>query len=113
MGASYKVGWGNDISHVNVSSQGAGMRSFLDIRLKKSFFASGGFEYNYQQPFYDLRTVKSLSNWQQSGLIGVSKIVSMKAKVFKKAKIQLLWDFLSYEQVPRAQPLKFRIGYNF
>jgi hypothetical protein len=113
LGASYKVGWGNDISHVNVSSQGAGLRSFLDIHLKKTFFASGGFEYNYQQPFYDLSTVKSLSSWQQSGLIGVSKILSMKTKVFKKTKIQLLWDFLSYEQVPRTQPLKFRIGYNF
>ena len=113
VGASYKVGWGNDLSHVNVSSQGAGLRSFLDIHLKKTFFASGGFEYNYQQPFYDFNTVKDLRSWQQSGLIGVSKIVSMKTKVFKKTKIQLLWDFLSYEQVPRTQPLKFRVGYNF
>ncbi|HZE83538.1 MAG TPA: hypothetical protein VE035_04475 [Puia sp.] len=113
IGASYKVGWGQDISHVNVSSQGAGLRSFLDIRLKKTFFASGGFEYNYQQPFYSLNTVRDLNEWQQSGLIGISKIISMKTKVFKNTKIQLLWDFLSYEQVPRTQALKFRLGYSF
>ena len=51
--------------------------------------------------------------WQQSGLVGLSKILSLKTKVFKKTKLQLLWDFLCYEQVPRGQPIKFRIGYNF
>jgi len=113
VGASYKVGWGNDFNHVNVSSQGAGLRSFVDIQVKKSFFASGGFEYNYQQPFSSFNAVKSLDSWQQSGLLGVSKILSMKTKVFKKTKLQLLWDFLSYQQVPKAQPLKFRLGYSF
>ena len=113
IGASYKMGWGKNIQHISISSQGVGFRSFLDYKLKGSFFASAGFEYNYQQPFASLQTINELSKWQQSGLVGVSKIISIKSKFFKKTKLQLLWDFLSYEQVPRTQALKFRIGYQF
>jgi len=112
VGASYKVGWGKDISNVNVSSQGAGLRSFVDIKMKASFFASGGLEYNYQQPFSSIGIVKNLNSWQQSGLVGVSKIISMSSKVFKKARLQFFWDFLSYQQVPKSQPFIFRLGYN-
>ncbi len=111
LGGSYKIGWGKDIQHVDVSSQGASVRSFIDIQAKKSFYLSGGFEYNYQPATG--QNITNLNTWQQSGLIGLSKIVSMKTKIFKKTKIQILWDFLSYDQVPRGQPLKLRAGYNF
>ncbi len=113
IGASYKMGWGTDINHVKVSSQGMGLRSYLDMQMKKSWYASGGFEYNYQQPVTSAQVLNDLSSWQQSGLIGVSKIVSMKTRAFKNTKMQLLWDFLSYQQIPRAQPFKFRVGYTF
>ncbi|WP_276483683.1 hypothetical protein [Paraflavitalea pollutisoli] len=117
VGGSYKVGWGKDIRNISISSQGAAIRSFLDVRLKGSFFASGGYEYNYQ-PLSSTTTLttqelQAAEEWQQSGLLGVSKIVSLKSKFFKKTKLQLLWDFLSYQQVPKAQPLKFRVGYSF
>jgi hypothetical protein len=112
VGASYKMGWGKDISHINLSGQGAGLRSYLDINLKKSFYVSGGLEYNYQQPI-NIADFPMLKSWQQSGLLGLSKIVSLKTKFFKSTKIQVLWDFLSYEQIPKAQPIKFRVGYNF
>jgi hypothetical protein len=113
LGASYKIGWGTDFNHIRVTSQGVGLRSYLDIQIKKSFYASGGFEYNYQQPFYSADIFHDISYWQQSGLIGMSKIISLKTKVFKQTKFQLLWDFLSYQQVPKAQPLVFRVGYTF
>lgn len=113
VGASYKVGWGRDFRNISVTHQGVGFRSFADVKLKGSFYASGGFEYNYQQPFSSLTDIENMDKWQQSGLVGVSKIVSLKSKVFKKTRLQLLWDFLSYQQVPRAQALKFRVGYNF
>jgi len=113
VGASYKLGMGADLSHVSFSNQGAGLRSFVDIRLKKTFYASGGLEYNYQQLIYTQNTFNNLNYWQPSGLVGVSKIVSMNTKLFKKTKIQVLWDFLSYQQIPRTQPFKFRVGYNF
>jgi len=113
IGASYKMGWGKDIKHIALSAEGIGIRSFADIKLKGSFFVSGGFEYNYQQPFYSLQQIYSLNTWQQSGLLGISKIVSLKTKFFKKTKLQVLWDMLSYQQVPRTQAVKFRVGYSF
>jgi hypothetical protein len=113
IGGGYKIGLGKDIQHMQFSSEGASVRSFLDIKIKKSFFASGGFEYNYQKPFNTSNIFYHYDLWQQSGLVGISKIISFKTKVIKKTKIQLLWDFLSYQQIPKAQPLKFRIGYTF
>ncbi|HMH20169.1 MAG TPA: hypothetical protein VK563_00265 [Puia sp.] len=113
IGASYKLGWGTGFNHIALTSQGAGIRSFLDIKIKASFSATGGLEYNYTTPFTSLQQVRHLNDWTQSGLIGVSKTVSMKSRVFKKTKLQLLWDFLSYQQIPRTQPILFRIGYGF
>jgi hypothetical protein len=113
IGGSYKIGWGTDIQHIHYSSEGASIRSFVDIQMKKNFYISGGLEYNYQQPFTSFQQISAISHWQQSGLIGISKMVSLRSKLVKKTKIQLLWDFLSYYQMPRAQPFKFRVGYNF
>ena len=113
VGMSYRVGWGKDVRHIVITHEGIGLRSFFDTKVKGSFFASAGFEYNYQQPFNSLTQLKGVNNWQQSGLAGMTKIISLKSKVFKKTKVQLLWDFLSYSQRPVTQPLKFRVGYNF
>jgi hypothetical protein len=111
IGGSYKVGWGKDIRNIVVTGQGAGMRTFLDIKLKGSFYASGGIEYNYQPA--DTAGLQLNDAWSSSGLVGITKIVSLKTKFFKKTKLQLLWDFMSYRQSPRTQPVKFRIGYSF
>jgi hypothetical protein len=112
LGASYKIGWGQSIRNINISHQGAGLRSFADIKLKGSFWISGGYEMNYRNEFNRIEALKDMNAWQQSGLIGMSKVVSMNSKFFKKTKVQLLWDFLSYQQVPRTQALVFRVGYN-
>ena len=113
IGASYKLGWGNGIQHIAFSSQGVGLRSFLQIKIKGSFSASGGFEYNYTTPFVSFQQLKQLEYWTKSGLIGITKTVSLKNRVFKKTSVSLLWDFLSYQQLPKTQPFLFRIGYNF
>src|SRR5207249_3337461 len=113
LGIGGKIGWGKDIHHIAVTGQGLNFRSFIDVKIKSSFYASGGFEYNYQKPFNELQQVYDLNEWQKSGLLGITKIVSIKNKVFKKTKLQLLWDFLSYKQIPKAEPIKFRVGYNF
>ena len=113
VGASYKLGWGNGIQHVAFSSQGAGLRSFIDIQLKGSFFLSGGLEYNYTKPFGSYQQLRQWNEWSKSGLVGLSKVVSLKSRVFKKTKIQLLWDMLSYQNVPKTQPIIYRIAYNF
>jgi len=113
VGASYKLGWGNGIQHVALSGQGVGMRSFLEIKIKSSFSATGGLEYNYTTPFTSFQDIREIQRWTQSGLIGISKTVSMKSRFFKQTKLQLLWDFLSYQQVPKTQPILFRVGYSF
>jgi len=111
VGASYKLGWGNGIQHIAFSSQGMGLRSFVEVKLKGSFSATGGFEYNHTTPFASYQQLRHWDEWTRSGLLGVSKAVSMKSRVFKKTKVQLLWDFLSYQQVPKGQAVVFRVGY--
>ena len=113
VGASYKLGWGQNFRNIHFSSQGAGLRSYVDWKLKGSFWVSGGYEMNYKIAFSDFTQLRDLNAWQQSGLCGLSKVISVKSKFLKKTKLQLLWDFLSYRQVPRTQPIVFRIGYSF
>jgi hypothetical protein len=113
IGTSYKLGLGKDIKHINLTHQGVGFRSFADWKIKGSWWLSGGYELNYRSRFNSIAALQDISGWQQSGLLGVSKVVSLKTKFFKKTKLQLLWDFMSYQQVPRVQPLVFRIGYSF
>ncbi len=110
VGAGYKLGWGNNISIIKLTSQGVSLRSYLDIKLKGSIWISGGYEENYQHEFTKIDHLKDMDAWQKSGLIGLTK----KYKVGKKnGNIQLLWDFLSYSQVPQTPGLKFRFGYAF
>lgn len=113
IGASYKLGWGRGWNHIKLTSEGLGLRSYIDWKIKGSFWISGGYEQNYKTAFSDFSQLRDKSGWQQSGLIGISKVISLKTKLFKKTSIKLLWDFMSYRQVPRTQPLVFRIGYNF
>ncbi|MBL7733124.1 MAG: hypothetical protein JNM88_18275 [Chitinophagaceae bacterium] len=114
VGASYKLGWGSGWNNIRISHQGMGIRSFMDWKLKGSFWMSGGYERNYRptSPLPPLQGERG-KEWRSSGLIGLSKVVSVKSKFFKKTKVQLLWDFLSYEQVPRTQAVVFRLGYGF
>ncbi|MBI2275706.1 MAG: hypothetical protein HYU70_18080 [Bacteroidetes bacterium] len=110
IGAGYKLGWGKNISNIKLTSQGVSLRSYLDIKLKGSIWISGGYEENYQHEFTKIYQLKDMNAWQKSGLIGLTK----KYKVGKKnGNMQLLWDFLSYRQVPSTSALKFRIGYSF
>jgi hypothetical protein len=113
IGASYKLGWGNGINHIALTSQGVGLRSYLNIHVKGTWAATGGFEYNYETPFSSVKQIYNLDWWTKSGLIGVTKTVSIRSQVFKKTTLQLFWDFLSYQQVPRTQPIVFRVGYMF
>jgi hypothetical protein len=114
IGASYKMGLGRGWNNIHFSSEGIGLRSFIDWKIKGSFWVSGGYERNYRP---DAEVSGSNPPWgtgvQQSGLIGFSKVISLKTKFFKKTSLKLLWDFLSYDQAPRTQPIVFRVGYNF
>lgn len=110
IGAAYKLGWGRGWNNIRITHEGLGLRSYLDYKLKGSLYISGGYEQNYRTAFNTIEQLKDFTAWQSSGLIGLSK----KYKVSKKLKgdMKLLWDFLSYQQVPRTQAILFRIGYN-
>ena len=112
IGASYKMGFGS-IQRISISHQGIGIRSFVDWKLKKQFFVSGGFEMNYNAQFKNITQLKDQNVWQQSGLIGISKKLNIKTKFFKATSIQLLYDMLYRQHNPVSQPVLFRTGYSF
>lgn len=110
VGASYKIGWGSSWQRIRVTHEGVGLRSFLDWKLKGSFWMSGGAELNHRQRIGDIGLLSNPGNWQQSALIGITR----KFKVGKaKTDARLLYDFLWNQQIPRTQPLVFRVGYTF
>ncbi|MGN6213650.1 hypothetical protein [Parafilimonas sp.] len=118
IGASYKVGWG-DIKHIHVTSEGVGLRSYVDIKMPTvakgkilgGIWFSGGFEYNYLSSFKTIQELhRNVDVWQRSALLGLSK----KYRIGKKeGNMQLLYDFLHNRQTPPGTALKFRIGYCF
>lgn len=114
IGTSYKLGLGTGVRDIRFSNQGFGLRSFIDWKLKGSIHLSGGYEKNYlPQLNYaidasGITTPFTASFWQQSGLIGLSKKYSISNK--RKGTVQVLFDFLSFKNVPRSQPLIFRTG---
>jgi hypothetical protein len=110
IGVSYKAGLGRGWDHIALSHQGIGLRSFIDYKLKGSLYITGGYEQNYLSTFNRVEQLRDCSSWQVSGLFGLTK----KYKVSKKLKgeMKLLWDFMSYQQVPRTQAVLFRVGYS-
>lgn len=107
IGIAYQLGMGQPIKSITFSNQGIGLRSYLDVKLKGSIFISGGMEYNYMHAFTALQRINL---WQRSGLIGITRKIKIGNK---ELKTQLLWDLLSYNQVPQTTAFKFRTGYNF
>jgi hypothetical protein len=118
IGAGYKLGLGT-IDNIRFSNQGMSLRSFIDWKLKKQFFISGGMEMNYlSHPEISSFPAPSGggregADWQQAALLGLTKKMSIKTKWFKETKLQLLYDFLSKQHLPVSQPVVFRVGYNF
>jgi hypothetical protein len=110
IGAAYRLGWGNDWNDIKLSHQGVGLRSYLDWKIKGSFYFSGGYEQNYRAMIHSIAQLQNYSAWQTSGLIGVSKKYSINKRF--KGEMKFLWDFMSYQQVPKAQPILFRLGYS-
>lgn len=111
VGASYKLGLGS-IQNIQLSSQGVGLRSYVDIKAKGSIWVSGGFEYNYLSAFNSIQDLQNnIDVWQRSALAGLSKQYKIGKK--REGTIQLLYDFLHNQQNPPGQALKFRVGYTF
>lgn len=124
IGGSYKLGWGSSWQDIQLSTQGLGLRTYIDYkapvksgiwgRLLQNIWLSGGFEWNYL-PELEGKVINSLASvnknkspWQQAGLIGLSKKYS---KGKKKAQVQLLYNILYKQSYPQPQPLLFRVGW--
>ncbi len=108
-GASYKLGLGTGWDHIAISHQGVGLRSFVDWKLKGTFFVNGGFEQNHVSTISRVDQLKSWSGWQGSALLGISKKYKVSAKL--KGNIMLLYDFLAKRNTPSTSPVKVRLGY--
>lgn len=111
LGAAYKLGMGTGFNNIRFSHQGLGLRSFLDWKLKGTMYVNGGFEQNYNAVFTNTDQLKNIDNWQGSALIGISKKYKVSSKL--KGNVILLYDFLHNQHVPRTDPIKLRLGYNF
>ena len=112
IGASYKMGWGSSLKNIQLSSQGIGLRSYVDVKAKASIWLSGGFEYNYLSAFRNLQDLRTnIDIWQRSALLGLSKKYKIGKK--KEGNMQLLYDFLHNQETPPSQAFKFRVGYTF
>ena len=112
IGVAYKMGYGS-IQNFNISHEGIGLRSFIDWKLKKQFFVSGGYEMNYNIVFTNLRSLQSSNKWQKSGLVGITKKIKIKTKYVKGTNLQLLYDVLHKKHAVPTQAVVFRVGYNF
>lgn len=111
IGVSYKLGLGEVFKDVKLSHQGLGLRSFVEMQWKGNLFIAGGYEMNYRTEIRDINSLRDISAWQRSGLIGLNRKFNAGGKL--TGNVQLLWDFLSYTQIPKAQPFVFRFGYTF
>lgn len=110
IGTSYKLGIGKNIRKISFTNEGIGLRTFMDYKLKGNFWITGGGEINYRRQFNSIAVLKTYSAWQQSALLGLSRKYQVSKKV--KGNAQILYDFLWKQQVPKMQPIIFRVGYN-
>ncbi|WP_276482303.1 hypothetical protein [Paraflavitalea pollutisoli] len=111
IGGAYRLGWGKDFRHLQLSHQGVGLRTFINAKIKGSFAATGGYELNYQEPFAGLQAIPDMRTWRKSGLVGITKTVDLKSKLLKKTQVQLLLDLLSFNTA--YPPILVRVGYQF
>ena len=113
VGLSYKIGWGSGFNHIQVSSQGIGLRSFLDINLMKNTFISGGFEYNYQKPFNSVSQLWAIQRLAEEWPVGDRKDNFAQIEGSEEDEGSIAMGFPCYQQIPQTQPFIFRIGYTF
>jgi hypothetical protein len=110
VGVSYKLGIGS-VERIRFSHEGLGLRSFIEWKLKKTFFVRGGIEMNYMSSFNRIEELKTFSSWQSSGLIGLSKKIPITNKFMKGTNFQIMYDLLHRQHIPATQAFIFRMGY--
>lgn len=108
---SYNIGLGRDWGHMHFTNQGLGLGNFLDWRIKKTYYVTGGYELNYMSQFSNIAQLKDRNFWQPSALLGVEKKYKISSKL--EGNIQILFDALYRQELPGGQMFKVRVGYGF
>jgi hypothetical protein len=111
VGASYNIGLGTGWNDIQFSNQGVGLRSFMDWKIKKTYYVTGGYELNYMSAFSEISQLQNRSAWQPSLLLGLEKKYKISSKL--QGNLQILFDALYKQEIPQGQMIKFRVGYNF
>lgn len=105
----YKAGLGSGLNHIQLTHQGFGYRFYGDLKFKKSFWLTGGYEQQYMSGFRNITELKNGSYWQSSALAGLSKKWKLKKK---GGEMKLLYDFLWNRKVG-GQRFVWRTGFTF
>jgi hypothetical protein len=108
IGTSYRMGWGKNWRKITITHEGAGLRSFIDGKLKGNFWFTAGAEMNHNRTFKNIDELKNKSAWESSALAGLNKKIQLKNR---KAEVKLMYDFLWQTHHASGQPLVFRMGY--
>jgi hypothetical protein len=111
VGIAYKLGMGTGWNHIAITHEGIGLRSFVDWKLKGTFYVNGGFEENYQTVITNASQLKNWSGWKGSALAGISKKYKISGKM--KGNIMVLYDFMARRNQPVTDAVKLRMGYSF
>lgn len=111
IGVSGRMGWGDQATGLKITGQGASLRSFTEVQIKGSFYASLNAEMNYFAQITKIDQLKDLSAWRFAGLAGVTKRFGLGRG--KSTQVQLLYDFFHRANGIETQPLLFRVGYGF
>lgn len=110
VGLTYQLGMGTDWTHIRFSHSGIGIRSFIDWRLKNTFYLNGGLEMNRLSIETINGNAVNWHGWRTSALVGISK--KYKISAHWKGNLMVLYDFMAPLQVPKTNGLKLRFGYS-
>ena len=111
VGLAYNIGLGSGWNFIQFTNQGLGLRSYMDWKIKKTYYVTGGYELNYLTQFASIDQLRNRSAWQPSALIGLEKKYKISSKL--QGNLQLLFDALYRQEIPQGQAIRFRVGYNF
>lgn len=111
IGLNYLLGLGRGWKDLRLSHEGIGLRSYIKWRFKYNIFFQVGAEWTYMTSFKRVDELKSVKNWQQTTLAGLTKSYSISRKV--KGNVQLSYNFLHRKTIPTSSPFIIRFGYEF
>ncbi|HYE55406.1 MAG TPA: hypothetical protein VD996_11195, partial [Chitinophagaceae bacterium] len=103
IGISYQFGTGHEIRKIAFTNQGFSLRSFLDWKIEKNTYATGGFEFSYRP------SMPVTDAWNPALMAGITRQQKISSRF--KAKCSLLLNAF-YKKGGSPNPFIFRFGYS-